>query len=66
MSAPTVPITVAKPLGHTAAHPMRTRRRATIADLRQAIGVDLKGLEDQLENLGAPWTPGRLPSWKPE
>ena len=37
-----------------------------LTDLRQAIGVDLKGLEDQLENLGAPWTPGRLPSWKPE
>ncbi len=37
-----------------------------LADLRQAIGVDLKSLEDQLETLGAPWTPGRLPSWKPE
>jgi photosystem II stability/assembly factor-like uncharacterized protein len=37
-----------------------------LADLRQAIGVDLKSLEDQLENLGAPWTPGRLPTWKPE
>ena len=37
-----------------------------LADLRQAIGVDLKNLEDQLETLGAPWTPGRLPSWKPE
>jgi photosystem II stability/assembly factor-like uncharacterized protein len=37
-----------------------------LADLRQAIGVDLKSLEDQLEALGAPWTPGRLPSWKPE
>jgi hypothetical protein len=37
-----------------------------LADLRQAIGVDLKSLEDQLETLGAPWTPGRLPSWQPE
>jgi photosystem II stability/assembly factor-like uncharacterized protein len=37
-----------------------------LADLRQAIGVDLKKLEDQLESLGAPWTPGRLPSWTPE
>ncbi|HEV8579471.1 MAG TPA: glycosyl hydrolase [Thermoanaerobaculia bacterium] len=37
-----------------------------LADLRQAIGVDLKSLEDQLETLGAPWTPGRLPSWTPE
>jgi photosystem II stability/assembly factor-like uncharacterized protein len=37
-----------------------------LADLRQTIGVDLKNLEDQLETLGAPWTPGRLPSWQPE
>jgi hypothetical protein len=29
-------------------------------------GIDLKNLEDQLETLGAPWTPGRLPSWQPE
>ncbi len=37
-----------------------------LADRRQAIGVDLKNLENQLETLGAPWTPGRLPSWQPE
>ncbi len=37
-----------------------------LEDLRQAIGGDLKNLEDRLEALGAPWTPGRLPSWKPE
>ncbi len=37
-----------------------------LADLRQAIGVDLEALEDQLESLGAPWTPGRLPTWQPE
>jgi photosystem II stability/assembly factor-like uncharacterized protein len=37
-----------------------------LADLRQTIGVDLKNLEDRLEALGAPWTPGRLPSWTPE
>ena len=37
-----------------------------LADLRQTIGVDMKNLEDQLEALGAPWTPGRLPTWTPE
>ena len=37
-----------------------------LEDIRKTIGVDLKNLEDQLENLGAPWTPGRLPTWKPE
>jgi photosystem II stability/assembly factor-like uncharacterized protein len=37
-----------------------------LADIRKTIGVDLKNLEDQLETLGAPWTPGRLPTWQPE
>ena len=37
-----------------------------LADLRKLIGEDLKGIEDQLEAAGAPWTPGRLPTWKPE
>jgi hypothetical protein len=34
--------------------------------LRALIDVDLKGLEDRLESLGAPWTPVRVPVWKPE
>ncbi len=34
--------------------------------LRQLAQVDLKGIEDQLEAAGAPWTPGRLPTWQPE
>jgi photosystem II stability/assembly factor-like uncharacterized protein len=34
--------------------------------LRQLVEVDLKGLEDQLESIGAPWTPGRVPRWTPE
>ncbi len=37
-----------------------------LAELRQIVGVDMKNLEDQLEALGAPWTPGRLPTWSPE
>jgi hypothetical protein len=37
-----------------------------LEDLRKSIGVDLKGIEDQLESLGAPWTPGRLPTWTPQ
>ena len=34
--------------------------------LRQLVLVDLKKIEDGLETSGAPWTPGRLPVWKPE
>ena len=36
------------------------------ADLREVLGGDLKKIEEALEIAGAPWTPGRLPSWKPE
>ena len=34
--------------------------------LRQLVLVDLKKVEDALEASGAPWTPGRIPVWKPE
>jgi photosystem II stability/assembly factor-like uncharacterized protein len=34
--------------------------------LRKLLDGDLKKLETQMENAGAPWTPGRLPSWRPE
>ena len=31
--------------------------------LRQLVG-DLQALESELERMGAPWTPGRLPDWQ--
>ncbi len=34
--------------------------------LRRLVLVDLKKIEDGLEASGAPWTPGRIPVWKPE
>lgn len=34
--------------------------------LRRLAFVNLKSLEEQLESLGGPWTPGRLPDWQPE
>lgn len=37
-----------------------------LADLRKLVEVDLKALEEKLESAGAPWTPGRLPTWQPE
>ena len=40
--------------------------RVELEKLRALVGVDLKKVEDALEIAGAPWTPGRLPSWKPE
>jgi photosystem II stability/assembly factor-like uncharacterized protein len=38
----------------------------TLSQLRQLIEVDLARLEKQMEAAGAPWTPGRIPEWKPE
>ena len=37
-----------------------------LEELRKLVEVDLKNLENQLEAAGAPWTPGRVPVWRPE
>jgi len=34
--------------------------------LTRLIETDLAGLEQRLEQAGAPWTPGRVPRWHPE
>jgi photosystem II stability/assembly factor-like uncharacterized protein len=33
--------------------------------LRKVVDVDLKRVEDAAEAAGAPWTSGRIPTWKP-
>ncbi len=37
-----------------------------LSALRTLMQTDLPALEAKLEAAGAPWTPGRLPEWKPE
>jgi hypothetical protein len=32
----------------------------------ERLAADLAALERRAEELGAPWTPGRLPSWRPQ
>ena len=32
--------------------------------LRELMEKDLAAVEDRLEQLGGPWTPGRLPRWQ--
>ena len=38
----------------------------TLAALRTLIESDLAAIEREAEAAGAPWTPGRLPEWRPE
>ena len=38
---------------------------AEIPKLRKLIETDIKNIEKQLDAAGAPYTPGRLPDWKP-
>ncbi len=35
-----------------------------LAEVRQLITVDLTQLENEAEAAGAPWTPGRVPTWQ--
>lgn len=37
-----------------------------LARLKTVVESDIRGLESELDRLDAPWTPGRLPDWKPE
>jgi photosystem II stability/assembly factor-like uncharacterized protein len=36
---------------------------SVLEDLRSFMKDKLKPMEDRLEELGAPWTPGRIPNW---
>ncbi len=35
-----------------------------INELKSLINVDLKNIQQQMDKLDAPWTPGRIPEWK--
>jgi hypothetical protein len=35
---------------------------AALQELK-SIAAELAALEDELQELGAPWTPGRIPDW---
>jgi hypothetical protein len=37
-----------------------------LGNLRTLVEQDLAGVESELERLGGPWTPGRLPDWQDE
>ena len=35
-----------------------------LARLQTLVDTDLRNMKNTMENLGAPWTPGRVPVWK--
>jgi photosystem II stability/assembly factor-like uncharacterized protein len=35
-------------------------------DLKKLVEVDIKELEADMDKMRSPWTPGRIPDWKPE
>lgn len=37
-----------------------------LARLRKLVETDIRAIEDELQKLGAPYTPGRLPEWQKE
>jgi hypothetical protein len=37
-----------------------------LAALKTLVEKDLRGLEEKMEKMGAPYTPGRIPDWKKE
>ena len=41
----------------------RTEFDPVMRNLKDLVEIRLAGLEQELEQLGAPYTPGRLPSW---
>lgn len=60
---------------NTLGNPTSTQRRQydvvaaefekVMAQLRPLIETDLRRVEEQAEAAGAPWTPGRIPVWRP-
>lgn len=57
----------AAPTGvHTGAYEVAAREfNEALASLR-SIDQRLGAFEDRMEAMGAPWTPGRVPNWRPE
>jgi hypothetical protein len=52
---------------HRRAYDMAASQFAGVLEkLRTLITVDLRRLEDAAESAGAPWTPGRVPTWTKE
>ena len=52
------------PAFYEASYESAAREFAVALDELRTISRDLDALENRLESLGTPWTPGRLPEWR--
>jgi hypothetical protein len=43
-----------------------TAFESQLARLRTLVDTDLRALQEAMEKAGAPWTPGRVPTWTRE
>ena len=76
-TSPSIRNRVGRALGYsltTTSDPTTTQKRQVeiasqefgpVLDGLRSLVSDLEGLESDMEAAGAPWTPGRIPDWKP-
>ncbi len=50
---------------HRRNHEIAAQAFAPVLEGLRAVETDLAALETEMEAAGAPWTPGRLPTWQP-
>jgi photosystem II stability/assembly factor-like uncharacterized protein len=51
---------------HRRAYDLAAAQFGPVLEKLRGLVADLKDLEDRAESAGAPWTPGRVPTWTPE
>ena len=59
-------MTAAPTQTHREAYDIAAAQFGPVLEKLRALVEDLKQLEGQAESAGAPWTPGRVPDWRPE
>ncbi len=52
------------PAQYRASYDIAAREFAPVLTELKAVSAELQALEQRMEGLGAPWTPGRIPDWR--
>jgi len=51
---------------HQRAYAIAAEQFGPVLEAMGGLRTDLEALESEMEGVGVPWTPGRLPAWSPE